>query len=128
MEDVMRRIRRTLVGLALGLALAATTTAAAAAMPPTAAQDRHDQLVQRKALYQSELEHNLAARAAVAVAAYPAARTAPAVPSPGVVVPVTLLIGLVGAWLAVPPPSPPGPPRPAGGTTGRLPAPEPAPG
>jgi hypothetical protein len=82
--------------LALGLALAT----AAAATAPTGTQDRHDQLAQRKALYQSELERNLAtAPAASVIAARPAARTAPATPSPGVGVLATLLVGLVGGLL-----------------------------
>jgi hypothetical protein len=52
---------------------------------------------QRKALYQSELERTLARhRALGAIADQPAAKADPAAPSPGVDVPATLLIGLVG--------------------------------
>ena len=52
---------------------------------------------QRKALYQSELEATRARhRALGAIADQPAAKTDPAAPSPGVDVPATLLIGLVG--------------------------------
>jgi hypothetical protein len=87
----MRRIRKALATLALGLALVGATTAAAAADPPTATPDQADQ---RKALYQSELEHNLAT-AADRAATQPSAPTDPA-PSPGVDVVATLLIGLVG--------------------------------
>jgi hypothetical protein len=55
---------------------------------------------QRKALYQSELEHTLARhRALGAIAAQPAAKADPAAPSPGVDVPATLLVGLVGGVL-----------------------------
>jgi hypothetical protein len=51
----------------------------------------------RKALYQSELERTLARhRALGAIADQPAAKADPAAPSPGVDVPATLLIGLVG--------------------------------
>ena len=57
----MRRTRKALATLALGLALATVTTAAAAATPPTGTQDQADQ-VARKALYQSELERNLQLR------------------------------------------------------------------
>jgi hypothetical protein len=97
MEHIMRRFCRALATLMLGLVLAAATTAVAAAMPPTETPNPHHQLAQRKALYQSELEHNLAtARAASAVAAHPVARTAP---SPDVDVPATLLGGLVAGLL-----------------------------
>ena len=58
----MRRTRKALATLALGLALATVTTAAAAATPPTGTQDQADQVAQRKALYQSELERNLQLR------------------------------------------------------------------
>jgi predicted lipid-binding transport protein (Tim44 family) len=59
----MQRTHRALAMLALGLALVSTTTLAAGAAPPRAGtQDRHDQLAQREALYQSELEHNLRQR------------------------------------------------------------------
>jgi hypothetical protein len=59
----MQRTHRALAMLALGLALVSTTTVAAVAAPPRAGtQDRHDQLAQRKALYQSELEHSLRLR------------------------------------------------------------------
>ena len=121
----MRRTRKALATLALGLALATVTTAAAAATPPTGTQDQADQ-VARKALYQSELERNLQQRtqagnqvavghglvaqrkalyqselernlatAADRAATRPSAQTNPA-PSPGVDVVATLLIGLVG--------------------------------
>jgi hypothetical protein len=107
MEHIMRRICRALATLMLGLvlaaattAVAAATTAVAAAMPPTGTPNPHDQLAQRKALYQSELEHNLAtARAASAVAAHPVARTARAASRPDVDVPATLLVGLVAGLL-----------------------------
>jgi hypothetical protein len=76
----MRPTRKALATLALGLALAGVTTAAAAADPPTATQDQADQ---RKALYQSELEHNLAtAPAADRAATRPTAPTDPAAPRP----------------------------------------------
>jgi hypothetical protein len=120
----MRRTRKALATLALGLALATVTTAAAAA-PPTATPDQadarkalyqselernlqlrtqagnevavgHGLVAQRKALYQSELERNLAtAAAADRAATRPSAQIDPA-PSPGVDVVATLLIGLVG--------------------------------
>ena len=119
----MRRTRKALATLALGLALVGATTAAAAADPPTATPDQADQrkalyqselernlqqrtqadnqvavghglAAQRKALYQSELEHNLAT-AADRTATQPSAQTDPA-PSPDVDVVATLLIGLVG--------------------------------
>jgi hypothetical protein len=121
----MRRTRKALATLALGLALATVTTAAAAATPPAGTQDQADQ-VARKALYQSELERNLQQRtqagnqvavghglvaqrkalyqselernlatAADRAATRPSAQTNPA-PSPGVDVVATLLIGLVG--------------------------------
>ena len=61
---------------------------------------------QRKALYQSERERTLARHHALgaidaqpAIAAQPATRTGPARPSPGVDVPATLLVGLVGGLL-----------------------------
>ena len=96
----MRRTHWTLASLALGLVLAAATTAAAAAMPPTGTQDPHDRLAQRKALYQSELQRNLAtARTARVIAAQPAARTTPAAPSPGLDVLAILLVGLLGGLL-----------------------------
>jgi hypothetical protein len=57
----MNRIHRALTTLALGLALVATTAAVAVATPPTgSAPDVNDA---RKALYQSELAHNLSVRA-----------------------------------------------------------------
>jgi hypothetical protein len=57
----MSRTYRALTTLALGLALVATTAAVAAATPPTgSAQDVNSA---RKALYQSELAHNLSVRA-----------------------------------------------------------------
>jgi hypothetical protein len=90
----MRRTHKALATLALGLALATVTTAAAAATPPTGTPDQADQ---RKALYQSELERNLATAAAADRAAIrPSAPTDPAAPAPGVDVGVTLLVGLVG--------------------------------
>jgi hypothetical protein len=94
-EDVMRRTHQALATLALGLALVGATTAvAAAAMPPVETKDQADQ---RKALYQAELERTLARhRALGAIAAQPATKTDPAAPSPGVDVPATLLVGLVG--------------------------------
>jgi hypothetical protein len=123
----MHRTSKALATLALGLALATTTTAAGAT-PPTGTQDQTDQ---RKALYQSELQHNLQQRtqagsqvladglaaqrkalyqserertpprhrALGAIAAQPAAKTDPATPGPGVDVPATLLVGLVGGLL-----------------------------
>jgi hypothetical protein len=111
------------LGLAL---VGATTAVAAAAMPPVETKDQADQrkalyqaelernlqqrtqadneavaeqklVAQRKALYQSELERTLARhRALGAIAAQPATKTDPARPSPGVDVPATLLVGLVG--------------------------------
>jgi hypothetical protein len=65
-------------------------------------QSRAEQglLAQRKVLYQSELQRNLAtARTARVIAAQPAARTAPAAPSPGLDVLATLLVGLPGGLL-----------------------------
>jgi hypothetical protein len=57
----------------------------------------HGLAAQRKALYQSELERNLATAAAADRAAIrPSAPTDPAAPAPGVDVGVTLLVGLVG--------------------------------
>jgi hypothetical protein len=100
----MRRTHQAVAVLALGLALVGATTAvAAAAMPPAGTQDQADQ---RKALYQSERERTLARHRALgalttqpAIAAQPAAKTEPAALSPGVDVPVTLLVGLVGGLL-----------------------------
>ena len=111
----MRRTYQALITLALGLALVGATTAvAAAAMPPAGTQDQADQ---RKALYQAEQERTLARHRALgaldAIAAQPAARTDPAAPDPGVNVPATLLVGLVGGLLAVPRPRSAGPPPPA---------------
>jgi hypothetical protein len=124
-EDAIRRTYKALATLALGLALVGATTAAAAAVP-TGTQDLADQrkalyqselernlqqrtqpgnevavgyglAAQRTALYQSELERTLARhRALGAIAAQPATKTDPARPSPGVDVPATLLVGLVG--------------------------------
>jgi hypothetical protein len=85
----MRRTHKALATLALGLALATATTAASAT-PPTGAPD---QAAQRKALYQSELERNLAAAPAADVAA---TQPRPAAPGPDLDVLATLLIGLVG--------------------------------
>jgi hypothetical protein len=127
----MRRTRKALAILALGLALATATTAAWAT-PPTGTQDQADQrkalyqseldatlarhralgaiaepglTAQRQALYQSELERTQARhRALGAIAAQPATRTDPAAPNPDVDVPATLLVGLVGGLLAVPRP------------------------
>ena len=84
---------KALATLTLGLALVGATTATAAATPPTATPDQADQ-VARKALYQSELERNLAT-AADRTATRPSAQIDPA-PNPGVDVVATLLIGLVG--------------------------------
>jgi hypothetical protein len=122
----MCRIHKALATLALGLALVTATTAAAAATPPTGTPDQadprkalyqselernlqlrtqagneaaaaHGLAAARKALYQSELEQTLARhRALGAVAAQPAAKTDPAPPGPGVDVPATLLVGLIG--------------------------------
>jgi len=97
----MRRTYQALITLALGLALVGATTAvAAAAMPPAGTQDQADQ---RTALYQAEQERTLARHRALgaldAIAAQPAARTDPAAPDPGVNVPATLLVGLVGGLL-----------------------------
>jgi hypothetical protein len=100
----MRRTHQAVAVLALGLALVGATTAvAAAAMPPAGTQDQADQ---RKALYQSERERTLARHRALgalttqpAIAAQPAAKTEPGALSPGVDVPVTLLVGLVGGLL-----------------------------
>jgi hypothetical protein len=96
---------------------------------PTATEDPHGQLAQRKALYQSELEATLARhhalgvqglvaqrqalyqserdttlarhRALGALAAHPAARTHPAAPGPGLGVLASLLVGLVGTMVVV---------------------------
>ena len=100
----MRRTHQALATLALGLALVGATTAVAvAAMPPAGTQDQADQ---RRPLYQSERERTLARHHALgaidaqpAIAAQPATRTGPARPSPGVDVPATLLVGLVGGLL-----------------------------
>lgn len=69
----------------------------------------HGLVTQRQALYGSELERTLARHRALgaldalatppASAAQPAAKTAPAAPNPGVNVPATLLVGLVGGLL-----------------------------
>jgi hypothetical protein len=60
----------------------------------------HGLVTQRQALYGSELERTLARhRALGAIAAQPAAKTDPAAPNPGVNVPATLLVGLVGGLL-----------------------------
>ncbi|HWD47200.1 MAG TPA: hypothetical protein VHM23_26380 [Actinomycetota bacterium] len=117
----MRRTHRALATLALGLALVGATAVATAAQP-AGTQKQADQ---RKALYQSELEHNLqlrnqagnkvsadhgllAARKALyqselegSLAAAHAAEVAatqprPGAPSPDLDVLATLLIGLVG--------------------------------
>ena len=70
------------------------------------ASTEHGLAAQRKALYQSERERTLARHHALgaidaqpAIAAQPATRTGPARPSPGVDVPATLLVGLVGGLL-----------------------------
>jgi hypothetical protein len=102
----MRRTHQALATLALGLALVGATAAvAAAAMPPAGTQDPAGQ-VARKATYQSELERTLARHHALgaldaiaappASAAQPVATTTPAAPDPGVDMPATLLVGLVG--------------------------------
>jgi hypothetical protein len=123
----MRRTSKALATLALGLALGTATTAAVTS--PIGTQDQTDQrkalyqselqrnlqqrtqadnqvavghglVTQRQALYRSELERTLARhRALGAIAAQPAAKTDPAAPSPGVNVPATLLVGLVGGLL-----------------------------
>jgi hypothetical protein len=102
----MRRTHQALATLALGLALVgATTAAAAAATTPTGTQDPPGH-VARTATSQSERERTLARHRALgevgdiaappAIAAQPAVRTDPAAPDPGVDVPATLLVGLVG--------------------------------
>ena len=120
----MRRTHKALATLALGLALVGATTAVAAAAPSSGTQDQADQqkalsrsqrertlarhhalgvlelAAERNARYQSERDTTLARhRALGALAAQPAARTDPAAPSPGVDVPATLLVGLVGGLL-----------------------------
>ena len=98
------RAHKALITLALGLALAGATTAVAvAATPPTGIQDQADQ---QKAPYQSQLDTTLARHRALgaiatppAIAAQPVAKTTPAAPDPGVDVPATLLVGLVGGLL-----------------------------
>ncbi len=93
----MHRTHKALATLALGLALVGATTAAAAATPSTGTPDQADQ---RKALYQSELEHNLAtAPTANRAAIRPNASTDPAAPARGVDVVATVLIGLVGGLI-----------------------------
>jgi hypothetical protein len=91
----MRRTHQALATLALALALTTTaTTTAAAAAPPTGTPD---QAAARKALYQSELDRNLATTPAADHAAIrPSAQTNPAAPSPAVDVLTTLLVGLIG--------------------------------
>ena len=90
----MNRTQRALAALVLGLALVGATTAVAAADPATGTQQQTDQ---RKALYQSELERNLAT--AGADAGQPAATTDPASSRPGLDGLTTLLIGLVAGLL-----------------------------
>ena len=63
----MSRTYRALTTLAVGLALVATTAAAALAAPPTGSTE--DVNAQREALYQSQLEQNLAGQAARSQAA-----------------------------------------------------------
>jgi hypothetical protein len=65
-----------------------------------------ESVAQRQALSQSERERTLARHRALgaiaappAIATQPAARTTPAAPDPGVDVPATLLVGLVGGLL-----------------------------
>jgi hypothetical protein len=105
----MSRTHRALAVLALSLAVVTATTAVAAAAPPV--EDQNDRLLrnleaaqagrsqdaavlaQRKALYQSELAHNLAVARTVGAPIQPAA---PTVPGPGVGVLAALLLGLVG--------------------------------
>jgi hypothetical protein len=60
----MSRTYRALTTLALGLALVAATAAVAVATPPTGSAE--DVNGARKALYQSELAHNLSVRAGAA--------------------------------------------------------------
>ena len=91
----MNRTQRALAALVLGLALVGATTAVAAADPATGTQQQ--QTDQRKALYQSELERNLAT--AGADAGQPAATTDPASSRPGLDGLTTLLIGLVAGLL-----------------------------
>jgi hypothetical protein len=93
---------RRIIIVALSVALLTTTAwvVRGAAAGSTAESTRSaaatisDQSAQRKALYQSELERNLAT-AADRAATRPSAQTNPA-PSTGVDVVATLLIGLVG--------------------------------
>jgi ABC-type phosphate/phosphonate transport system substrate-binding protein len=64
----MSRTHRALAVLALSVALATGTTAVAVATPPTpsapsATKEQAAQLTQRKALYESELQQNLATAA-----------------------------------------------------------------
>jgi hypothetical protein len=114
------------LGLAL---IGTTTAVAAAATPPTVTQDQaaqrqalsqselertlqqrtpagneaavgHGLAAQHKGPYLPEAERTLARhRALGAIAAQPAARTAPAAPSPDVDVLATLLVGLAGGLL-----------------------------
>ncbi|HJU02068.1 MAG TPA: hypothetical protein VJ966_12790, partial [Actinomycetes bacterium] len=63
----MSRTYRALTTLAVSLALVATTAAAALAAPPTGSTE--DVNAQREALYQSQLEQNLAGQAARSQAA-----------------------------------------------------------
>ena len=117
-----------MLALGLALA-GTTTAVAAAATPPTGTQDQanqqkalyqsrlernlqqrtpagneaavgHGLTAQHKGPYLPETERTQARhRALGAIAAPPAARTAPVAPSPGVDVPATLLVGLVGGLL-----------------------------
>jgi hypothetical protein len=64
----MHRTHRALASLAIGLALVGATTALAAADPASRTQEQTDQ---GKALYQSELESNLATTRAASAAAGP---------------------------------------------------------
>jgi hypothetical protein len=109
--DIMDRSLRLLAVLALGVALATATTAAAVAAPPppTTIEDHNDRLLRHLRaeqaartqaaveLYRS-MERNFvpAADFGGAVAVQPAARPVPAVPTPGVGVVASLLLGLVG--------------------------------
>ena len=68
----MSRTYRALTTLALSVALAATAATAALAAPPTGSAE--DVNAQRKALYQSELAHNLKTRTAAGTQAVEQAR------------------------------------------------------
>jgi hypothetical protein len=100
-----RALRAIVIAGAVAATLLLGTVAAWATVPP-ATQDQSDQ---GQALSQSEQERTLARHRALgaldtiaappAVTAQPAARIGPAAPRPGVDVPATLLVGLVGGLL-----------------------------